>query len=343
MYYYGGADDWFLGTWGILEVRSCNDRGVAGGLIPLPDNDDVARIKCELPKASPTGPGQPCPNTAPVKRFAVAAINIDITYNNAGDHDPRGLMYALEADVPALRNGTKQPEPLVIRANAGDCVEVTLTNRLDPAKMTPHCFEALEPGQLGFREGVLSFPACIDQPPRNEVNVPGFKPFPVSARVSMRPQLVDSAAASLGTNVWGEVSVWGSSQRDGTVGPGQSIQYRWFLPPGLTGMALLGDRGDVQNHLHHGLYGALVIEPAGSSYLNPRTGQPLASGTQAVIANPHQPDFRENIVMFNSDLSLFRRDTNGILPTTSRCRTTSTWCWARAGRRTTRRTRASSR
>lgn len=311
MYYYGGADDWFLGTWGILEVRSCNDRGVAGGLIPLPDNDDVARIKCELPKASPTGPGQPCPNTAPVKRFAVAAINIDITYNNAGDHDPRGLMYALEADVPALRNGTKQPEPLVIRANAGDCVEVTLTNRLDPAKMTPHCFEALEPGQLGFREGVLSFPACIDQPPRNEVNVPGFKPFPVSARVSMRPQLVDSAAASLGTNVWGEVSVWGSSQRDGTVGPGQSIQYRWFLPPGLTGMALLGDRGDVQNHLHHGLYGALVIEPAGSSYLNPRTGQPLASGTQAVIANPHQPDFRENIVMFNSDLSLFRRDTNG--------------------------------
>lgn len=308
MYNYGGADDWFLGTWGIFEVRSCDDMGAAGGLRVLPDNDSFLAGRCEFPEAPPSGPGQPCPSAAPVKTFAVAAINKDIIYNNAGDHDPNGLMYALEADLPALQNGSKQPEPLVIRANAGDCVQVTLTNRLDPAKMTPHCFEAIEPGQLGFKDGVLTYPACVDQPPRNEVNVPGFKPFPVSARVSMRPQLVDLKAADLGTNVWGTPSGWGSTARDGTVAPGQSIQYRWYLPPGLTGMATLEDRADVQNHLHHGLYGALAIEPAGSSYVDPRTGQPLSSGTQAVITHPSQPDFRENIVLLNSDLSLFRRN-----------------------------------
>jgi manganese oxidase len=305
LYHYGGADDWFLGTWGILTVAGCQRSFLPpGALRTLPDN--FVEI-CDEPEPSAAEDGgagvnatDVCPTGAPLKQFNVAAINVDIRYNNAGDHDPNGLMYALEQDVTAIRSGAKAPEPLVIRVNAGDCIQVTLRNALDPAKMVPHCHEAIEPGQLGFREGVLAFPACIDQPPNNEVNVPGFQPFPVSARVSMRPQLVnyhyESAGSSVGRNT------------DSTVAPGTSRIYRWFAPPDVTGLALLEDRADVQNHLHHGLYGALVIEPAGSSYLDPRTGQPLASGTSAVITHPTQPDFRENIVLLNSDLALFRAD-----------------------------------
>jgi manganese oxidase len=305
MYNYGGADDWFLGTWGIFEVRACDNigGGFPGTLAFLPDNSSIGR--CEFPEPTPPDVS-PCPTGAPLKTFDVVAINKDIVYNRAGDHDPNGLMYVLSQDVTAVRNGTKQPEPLVIRVNSGDCIKVNLRNDLDPARMVPHCHEAIEPGQLGFREGVLAFPACIDEPPRNEVNVPGFRPFPVSARVSMRPQLVKYHAQSGGTNVWGEVSGFGSRARDGTVAPGQTITYDWYAPPDVTGIATLEDRADVQNHLHHGLYGALVIEPAGSSYVNPANGQPLASGTQAVITHPSQPDFRENIALFNSDLALFR-------------------------------------
>ncbi|MFC7533637.1 hypothetical protein [Actinoplanes sp. GCM10030250] len=314
-YSYTGSDDLFLGAWGITEIRGCDpyhNLNAEQRLYELPDNGTIG--PCELGDAlGPDDPGTPCPTGAPAKSFVISAINKDITYNKAGDHDPNGVMYALDADLPALQNGTKQPEPLVVRANAGDCVEVHLSNRLDAAKMKPHCHEAIEPGQLGFKEGVTAYPACIDQPPRNEVNVPGFQPFPVSSRVSMRPQLVDHHSPSNGNNVFGAVAYWpaGTPNRDGTVAPGRSITYRWYLPPTVTGMALLQDAADPHNHLHHGLYGALVIEPAGSTYLNPANGSALTSGTSAVIAHPSQPDFRENIVLFNSDLALFRKDTNG--------------------------------
>ncbi|MFE9652811.1 hypothetical protein [Micromonospora sp. NPDC006431] len=316
-YHYGGADDWFLGAWGIFEVRSCNDVAAEAPdyLTYLPDNPWPGLGRCEFPEGNdPADPGNPCLLTddngnplpdPPKKQFSIVAINKDIPYNTSGDHDPNGLMYALEQD---WANGTVKNEPLVIRANAGDCVEVTLKNRLDPAKMKPHCHEAIEPGQLGFKPGELSYPACIDQPPKNEANVPGFQPFPVSARVSMRPTLVTHTAKSLGANVIGRVSTWGTTARDGTVAPGGQILYRWYIPPTVTGLALLQDRADVQNHLHHGLYGALAIEPAGSSYLDPATGAPLTSGTQAVITHPTQPDFRENIVLLNSDLALFKAD-----------------------------------
>jgi hypothetical protein len=78
----------------------------------------------------------------------------------------------------------------------------------------------------------------------------------------------------------------------------------------MTGMALLRDHADVQNHLHHGLFGALIIESPGSDYLHPVTGQPLSSGTSAVVTHPTEPDFRENIVLMNSDLALFRGGRN---------------------------------
>lgn len=307
-YRYGGADDFFLGAWGLLRTYGCSDppKGPRPGLRQLPDNI-VPCPQAPAPAPRPAAqmdpvqnPSHLCQPGAPEKSFTIAAINLDIVYNSAGDHDPNGVMYALEADVPALRAGTKKPEPLVIRANAGDCVTVTFKNQLDPAKTQPHCHEAIEPGQLGFEEGVLAYPACVDEPPKNEVNVPGFQPFPVSARASIVPQLMDYRELSAGSNM--------GNNYDTTIAPGETTTYKWWLPPGLTGMALLRCHADVQNHWHHGLYGALVIEPAGSAYVDPATGQPLASGTSAVVTHPSQPDFRENVALLNSDLALFRAD-----------------------------------
>ncbi|MEU4559228.1 hypothetical protein AB0F72_12645 [Actinoplanes sp. NPDC023936] len=318
LYYLGGADDMFLGAWGHLRIFRCQTYGAAISpgpddpppppqiaLYPLPDNTANA-LNCinEQPTIPPKPitqpPGQPC-GGAPVKSFSIVAINRDITYNKAGDHDPNGLQYALESD---WLNNTVKNEPLVIRANQGDCVEVTLKNKLDPAKMKPNCFEGVEPGQLGYRNSHLSYPDCLDQPPKNEVNVPGFQPLKVSNRVSIRPQLTTHYSFSSGVNV-GTMNGY-----DRTVGPGEQKLYRWLLntPPG---MAMLRDMADPMHHATHGLYGALIIEPTGSTYLDPATGAPLSSGTSAVIANPSVPDFRENIVLMNSDLALFRKDTNG--------------------------------
>lgn len=303
-YNYAGADDWFLGAWGLLRLFPCVDTSPGKTRIPmLPDfprracaggvNDRYAEPAAQsLTSQRGRTSVPPFCATGENRTFDIIAMNKDITYNKFGDHDPNGLMYALAADEHALRTGGKQPEPLVIRVNSGDCVTVNFTNKLDPKKMKPHCHEALEPGQLGFKENEVRFPQCIDRPPKHENNVPGFEPFPVSAKASISAQLIPGAPPE-------------------AVAPGHSTRYHWQVPTDLTGMALLRDHADVQNHLHHGLYGALIIEKPGSEYLNPVTGRPLASGTAAVIIHPMEQDFRENVILMNSDLSLFYKDRNG--------------------------------
>ena len=59
------------------------------------------------------------------------------------------------------------------------------------------------------------------------------------------------------------------------------VRYRWYSDV---------DSGTVFYHSHvtftdwyHGLIGAHIIEPAGSTYHNPVTGQPIRSGTVADI------------------------------------------------------------
>ncbi|MCW2998263.1 MAG: uncharacterized protein JWN65_1812 [Solirubrobacterales bacterium] len=83
--------------------------------------------------------GAPCAEGAPVKRFDVRAIRVDIPLNRFGDHDPQGWMYALAADIPAVREQERTRhvslglrddaiQPLVLRANRGDCVEIAFQN-----------------------------------------------------------------------------------------------------------------------------------------------------------------------------------------------------------------------
>ena len=86
-----------------------------------------------------SSPGTPCPTRAPVKQYDVRAIDVDIPLNRFGDHDPNGKMYVLESQVDEVRAQEASGEvqlglrddaiqPLVIRANLGDCVEITFTN-----------------------------------------------------------------------------------------------------------------------------------------------------------------------------------------------------------------------
>ncbi|MFI2709072.1 hypothetical protein ACH495_02925 [Micromonospora sp. NPDC018662] len=330
MYFLGGSDDLFLGAWGLMRVYRCEvwppndpstgepDPNQVTLLQPLPDNPNIAGCtdnSHDLPGPGDLDypPGQPCPANAdgsikaPIRTFSIVAVNRDITYNQAGDHDPNGMAYALEQDYV---NNTMKNEPLVIRANALDCVEITLKNRLDPAKTKASCHEAPEPGQLGYQTGVLTYPACIDRPPGDEANVPGFEPLPVSTRVSLHPQKVKRFGYSAGVNA-GYTNDGLGNDRDETVGPGEEITYRWYLDGADIGMSMLTDMADPLHHQHHGLYGALVVEPRNSTHLDPATGQPLRSGVQAVISDPVGPDYRENIVLMNSDLALFRKDTNG--------------------------------
>src|SRR4051795_2191501 len=82
----------------------------------------------------------PCAPSSPVKHFDVSAIDVDIPLNRFGDHDPEGKMYVLDSEIDRVRAEEKSRhvtrglrndaiQPLVIRANAGDCVEIKFTNQ----------------------------------------------------------------------------------------------------------------------------------------------------------------------------------------------------------------------
>lgn len=105
--------------------------------------------------------GARCPVTAPVRTYDITAMNVEITVNRFGDFYP-GYMYALTENVAgvheeetknkaardsedptfaggAVSNGLQGDliQPLVIRANQGDCLRITLRNQIadEPTNM----------------------------------------------------------------------------------------------------------------------------------------------------------------------------------------------------------------
>ena len=127
------------------------------------------------------GAGQPCPTDAPVKRFSVAAIDVDIPLNRFGDHDPDGKMYVLTEAIAAVRKqeasrkvslGLRDDaiQPLVIRANLGDCVEIDYTNRASGGEFGVHidglAFNVASSGDAVGRNAASSVP------PQREAHLP---------------------------------------------------------------------------------------------------------------------------------------------------------------------------
>jgi Putative multicopper oxidases len=105
--------------------------------------------------------GARCSAQAPVRAYDISAINVEITVNRFGDFYP-GFMYVLTGNVAGIRaeeeknraardsddptfaggavsNGLQGDliQPLVIRANQGDCLRITLRNQIadEPTNM----------------------------------------------------------------------------------------------------------------------------------------------------------------------------------------------------------------
>lgn len=93
-----------------------------------------------------------------IKVFEIAIVQAKVTYNRYGWNDPQGRFFVrkealerqggLEAYIKKVEEGKIQVEPLVIRANAGDCIELWTTNLL------PEFIEA-SPFQLKTRTDIV--------------------------------------------------------------------------------------------------------------------------------------------------------------------------------------------
>lgn len=129
----------------------------------------------------------PCGAAEDVKVFEIAAVQAKVVYNDYGWHDPQGRFFVLKEDV--AREGTLdnylakvecgeiRPEPLILRVNAGDCVEVRLTNLL-PERIDANAFQMETITDIvGFHIHLVKFDTIVSDGAANGWNnIAGGRP-----------------------------------------------------------------------------------------------------------------------------------------------------------------------
>ena len=289
------------GLWGLIrsyDRAATRAGGAAAGPAP-----DLAPNLLPLPN-NPTGSAPPdafggCPFGAPVRSVHVTATTSAqalpggvLVYNSRGagpagsrDNepiaDPDALIYVYTSDLDAggrLREGVRV-EPLILRAAAGECVEVTLANG----------FDTTATGEGGNRIFTETF------------NVGGVQLTP-SSRVGLHAQLLSyDVTRNNGTNI--------GVNPDQTIGPGQTRTYRWYagnveigedgvsrgIPVEFGAVTLLPSDPIEQDP--RGLVGALIIEPQGSWWR-----EDAGTRASATVFTPDGGSFRDFVMVLQNDL-----------------------------------------
>lgn len=329
-YLYFPSEDNFgyvNGLWGLL--RAYDPTKPISQLKPLPSN--------------PLGPGstlgfKACPTGQPpdkIKTFNITAVDAEtfapgaeITFNSRIlNIQSLGIMYVFSEDLDTVTHKLKANapvEPLILRANAGDCIVVNLSNGMDTKKAAP--FTDVRPWPQPF-------------------NSPAFGTVNASLYAGLHPQLLSyDGATDGGINV-------GYNQKAGqpggqTVKLGGMITYNWYAgniertqtgaltytPVEFGSLNLLPAEPLMQHQW--ALFGGMVIEPAGSTWrcdaqdivtgaklqvpCNPGTaGYDLSkwknyTRASATVTPTAGTEFREFVAMMNEDLILNAGNRSGI-------------------------------
>ncbi|MBC8291866.1 MAG: hypothetical protein H8E45_01725 [Proteobacteria bacterium] len=136
LYHFGANDHLNDGSWGLIRV-------FADGL-SFDASDSELRL-AQL-AASAAGERDDCLEDSPARLFEVEAWRAAdllpggrLVYNQREDiYDPNARIFLLAEDRAALAAGTKAVEPLVLRANSGDCITVLLTNHMPDTEVSMH-------------------------------------------------------------------------------------------------------------------------------------------------------------------------------------------------------------
>jgi hypothetical protein len=251
-----------------------------------------------------------CPANAPARNFSVTAVTAQLAlpggtlvYNKRIDaaagrlHDPTAILFVRSSDLDAnkrLKAGVPV-EPLVLRARAGECINITLTNRL--------------PNSPADLAGYNTLPFLADHFNNNQIRP--------SNQVGLHPQLLRfDVRKSDGVNVgFNPVQ---------TVGPNGQITYRWYAGDvkvdasgNVTGVPIeFGttnlSSADPIKHAHKGAIGALIIEPVGATW-----AEDTASRASATVSSSGTGNFREFVTQFQTDVNLRVDGVSGSTATSS--------------------------
>jgi FtsP/CotA-like multicopper oxidase with cupredoxin domain len=215
--------------------------------------------------------GGKCPAGVPTKQYDVSMINIEITLNRWLDFYP-GYMYVLTQDLDKVRGEEAKNQaardqegfdpgavstglqgdmiqPLVLRANQGDCVKMTLRNKMES-----------EDGSLFI------------------------------------------SASSMIVSATGKPAT--TTNPESIVAPGKTQEFEWYIHPQMQeGVRQFHSYSHDRELTVMGLFGAFIVEPKGSKYVDALgVGGPAPetkSGWQVNIDNGSGPDFREFVLFYH--------------------------------------------
>jgi hypothetical protein len=212
-----------------------------------------------------------------------------------------------------VKNGQRAAEPLVLRANAGECIHVELINEFDINSDTFTQFPVPQNGILGLTGGSPyggGTPETSTVPTANY----GIELF-TSQTAGLHPQLVaydvtKNDGLNVGRNPVHTVPAQGCSPHCSTV-------YEWYAGALYDPSTGAGGASTAKYHPHavefggtnllpadllqqhqQGLYGALIIEPAGSK-ITPDAG----TNASATVTPPAGKPFRDFALIMNDDMS----------------------------------------
>ncbi|GLY99071.1 hypothetical protein [Actinoplanes sp. NBRC 103695] len=266
LWHFAAMDDLWLGCWGLVRSQLPSP----ANLLTLPP----------LPGRRGLDPALPPRPARPDRDYVVTARRREHLYDGRMLTDPWGLIFETADGYADERDDDDRPrrvahgvrrtgEPLVLRARPGEWIRVTLINDLAPP------FE-VEP---------VPVPLPLDDERT------------VSSRVSLHPSLlrydvVSDDGAYVGRNHDSTVPSPAFTTDDHEHRPaahddGQNWrEYWWFADPQLEGqVCYLQDMADVRDHRHHGLIGALVVEPAGLTPVSAVSGREQWTGAQVLLVS----------------------------------------------------------
>lgn len=239
----------------VISTDHQHDESLGAEGFQLVAGDDAA--------PQPPGPSQ-CPRNAPIRKYEVAAIGADIPLNRWGDHDPLGRAFVLQSDVAAVRSD----EAKYAAARRG----------AEPV-----------PVSLGLQSDLLQ-PLTLRVLPGECLRIEVRDDLPAEA-VSLQ---LHGAALRVATT--GRAAT--AAEPSAVAHPGQTTGYVWAVPATEPeGSHYFHSQADVaplgRQQTAHGLYGAVIVEPPGSHWLDPTTQRPLTTGWAAVVTAPGRKAFRE--------------------------------------------------
>jgi len=301
-----------------LYSPSFDESGISNGLWGIfrsydPDaaaNDPILKTVVPLPNNT-IAPGKPVgytpckPGQVP-KVFNITAVTAQaalpggaIVFNSRGSklQNKLGIMYVQTSDLSGGKLKAGVPvEPLILRANAGDCIQINLTNG------------------IAQNSAVLNTTFALPEPFTGTVF-----PHNASSYIGLHPQLLSyDGATSSGLNVgWNREGIATATQ---TIPFGKTKTYTWYAgkverdssgtmqytPVEFGALNLFPSDIFFQNP--QGLYGSMIIEPANTTSVTTDAN----SRRSATVKLSDGTQFREFALMIGDSVAINGNNTGAV-------------------------------